>query len=133
MPSCSFFSLYPALLALPPEQAHALTLNALKFFPGRRAAKDDVRLSANLFGLSFQNPVGMAAGFDKNALVADKFSALGFGFAEIGGITPKPQVGNAQPRVFRLMRDGAIINRLGFNNDGVAVIANRLRVARING
>jgi dihydroorotate dehydrogenase len=115
-----------ALFALSPEQAHALTLRALQFVPCRKHVSDDPRLHSKLLGLSFPNPVGMAAGFDKNAAVIGPLYALGFGFVEVGGITPRPQAGNPQPRVFRLHEDGALINRLGFNNEGVDVIRNRL-------
>ena len=81
----------------------------------------------NVFGLTFSNPVGLAAGFDKNALYLDELSALGFGFIEVGTVTPKPQPGNDKPRLFRLPKDKAIINRMGFNNEGVEIVANRLR------
>ncbi len=117
----------PALLSLNPEMAHALTLKALRFLPLTAPSGDDARLHMRLLGLDFPNPVGMAAGFDKNAEVVDKFFPLGFGFAEAGGITPRPQAGNPCPRVFRLPHDGALINRLGFNNDGVKIIRARLR------
>lgn len=80
-----------------------------------------------LFGLKFKNPVGLAAGFDKNACYLDELEALGFGFIEVGTVTPKPQAGNDKPRLFRLPKDKAIINRMGFNNDGVKAIAGRLR------
>ena len=84
-------------------------------------------LRREVFGLSFCNPVGLGAGFDKNALYLRELEALGFGFVEIGTVTPKPQAGNEQPRLFRLPEDQALINRMGFNNDGVEVIAGRLR------
>ncbi len=87
----------------------------------------DKSLERNLFGLTFKNPVGLAAGFDKNAILFDEFSNYGFGFVEIGTVTPKPQAGNPKKRLFRLKEDEAIINRMGFNNDGVKVIAERLR------
>lgn len=120
--------LQPALLALPPELAHRLTLRALRFSSPPRKAPDDPRLETNMFGMSFPNPVGMAAGFDKNAEVAGKLLDLGFGFVEVGGVTPRPQTGNPRPRVFRLPEDCALINRLGFNNDGLAIV--RARLAR---
>jgi dihydroorotate dehydrogenase len=116
----------PALFAIAPEQAHALVLRALQLFPRSKHASDDPRLQSKLLGLNFPNPVGMAAGFDKNAVVVRPLHALGFGFVEIGGVTPQPQEGNTQPRIFRLMKDGALINRLGFNNDGVVAIRARL-------
>ncbi|SEN72446.1 dihydroorotate oxidase A [Niastella yeongjuensis] len=84
-------------------------------------------LSKELFGLRFKNPVGLAAGFDKNALYLTELEALGFGFVEIGTVTPKPQAGNDKPRLFRLPKDQALINRMGFNNDGVQVVAQRLK------
>jgi len=84
-------------------------------------------LSKELFGLHFKNPVGLGAGFDKNALYLTELEALGFGFVEIGTVTPRPQDGNEQPRLFRLPKDKALINRMGFNNDGVKVVAERLR------
>jgi len=87
-------------------------------------------LPKEVFGLSFRNPVGLGAGFDKNALYLRELKALGFGFVEIGTVTPKPQDGNEQPRLFRLPQDQALINRMGFNNDGVAVIAERLKAWR---
>jgi len=87
-------------------------------------------LSRNLFGLTFSNPVGLAAGFDKNAKYLNELSALGFGFVEIGTVTPLPQEGNPKPRLFRLPKDKAIINRMGFNNDGAATVAERLKIFR---
>ncbi|MCS3799924.1 dihydroorotate dehydrogenase [Chitinophagaceae bacterium OAS944] len=84
-------------------------------------------LAKELFGLRFKNPVGLAAGFDKNALYLTELEALGFGFVEIGTVTPKPQAGNDKPRLFRLPKDKALINRMGFNNDGVQVVAQRLK------
>ncbi len=85
------------------------------------------RLSKQVFGLTFTNPIGLAAGFDKNARWLDELEALGFGFVEIGTVTPQPQAGNDKPRLFRLPKDKALINRMGFNNDGVKVVAERLR------
>jgi dihydroorotate dehydrogenase len=107
------------LLALPPERAHELAVKSLELglYP-RAAAPDDKRLAARLFGLDFPNPIGMAAGFDKNARVPRALLAMGFGFVEVGTLTPRAQSGNVGPRLFRSMRDRAIINRLGFNNDG---------------
>jgi dihydroorotate dehydrogenase len=116
----------PALFLFPPERAHAVTLAALKLAPREHCVKDDARLGVDLLGLHFPNPVGVAAGFDKNAQVPDRLLALGFGFAEVGGVTLFPQAGNPQPRVFRLGKDGALINRLGFNNDGVESVRARL-------
>jgi dihydroorotate dehydrogenase len=122
--------LQAVLFALAPEQAHALTLRALQIIPSKKYVSDDPRLQSELLGLNFPNPVGMAAGFDKNAVVVCPLHALGFGFVEVGGVTPRPQSGNPQPRVFRLIRDGALINRLGFNNDGVEAVRARLEKIR---
>jgi dihydroorotate dehydrogenase len=94
---------------------------AHSFTPAGRALQKEV------FGLLFKNPVGLAAGFDKNALYLTELEALGFGFVEIGTVTPKPQAGNDKPRLFRLPKDKALINRMGFNNDGVQVVARRLK------
>ena len=114
------------LLRLEPEAAHRATLTALKLMPWPAKAADDPRLKLEAFGLSFSNPLGMAAGFDKNAEVPDALLALGFGFTEIGSITPRPQSGNPQPRVFRLSEDTGLINRLGFNNEGHDAALHRL-------
>jgi len=116
----------PLLRRLDPEAAHALALNALKFAPLPRSAPDDDRLRVQAFGLTFPNPVGLAAGFDKNAEVVDPLLRLGFGFVEAGGVTPKPQPGNPRPRLFRLDADEAVINRFGFNSDGLDAVAKRL-------
>src|SRR5207344_1945068 len=99
---------------------------ALKIAPLPRAATDDARLAVHAFGLAFPNPVGLAAGFDKNAEVVDALFRLGFGFIEAGGVTPQPQPGNPRPRLFRLDADQAVINRLGLNSDGVEIVASRL-------
>ena len=88
---------------------------------------ENKNLNTNVFGLSFKNPVGLAAGFDKNAKVFNEFSAFGFGFIEIGTVTPIPQFGNEKPRVFRLKEDNALVNRMGFNNDGVEDVVERLK------
>src|SRR5204862_2303997 len=90
------------------------------------AAPDDEELRVQAFGLTFPNPVGLAAGFDKNAEVTDALFRLGFGFVEAGGVTPKPQPGSARPRLFRLDADEGVINRFGFNSDGVEAVASRL-------
>jgi dihydroorotate dehydrogenase len=117
----------PALFAFDPETAHEMTLRALEFgvYP-RAIGSDDPRLAQTLFGVAFPNPVGVAAGFDKDARVPDAVLGLGCGFAECGTITPKSQVGNPTPRVFRLVSDRAVINRLGFNNGGHAAALARL-------
>ena len=123
----------PMLFALGPEQAHELTLKSLEAGVYLRAMQaDDPRLSVNIAGLEFPNPIGIAAGFDKDARVPDAVLGLGCGFAEIGTVTPLPQAGNPAPRVFRLIDDRAVINRLGFNNGGHAAALARLksRIAR---
>ena len=116
----------PLLLALDAETAHRLTLRALQTGVLGRAPADDPRLGVSLFGLAFPNPFGLAAGFDKNAEVVDAALDLGFGFVEVGGVTPRPQLGNPRPRVFRLISDRAVINRLGFNSDGLEAVRARL-------
>jgi dihydroorotate dehydrogenase len=117
---------WPILRALDPEDAHFLAIKALKFAPLPHAGKDDARLAVRAFGLNFANPVGVAAGFDKNGEVPDALLRLGFGFAEVGTVTPRPQPGNPRPRLFRLEADAGVINRLGFNNDGAAAMLRRL-------
>ncbi len=116
----------PFLHALDPEAAHNLTLKALGVLPAGAPAAADPALRQNLFGLAFPNPVGLAAGFDKNADVPDAMLAQGFGFVEVGTLTPKPQDGNPRPRLFRLSADQAVINRFGFNNEGHAAAHVRL-------
>ena len=103
---------------LPPELAHSITISALKYFRFNFKNSNDPILSQHLIGLDFPNPIGLAAGFDKNAEVVKSMFALGFGFVEVGTVTPKAQIGNHKPRVFRLEKDYAIINSLGFNNKG---------------
>jgi dihydroorotate dehydrogenase len=119
------FSL-PLLRWFDPEDAHRLAVQGLRLLPPTRPRPDDAKLAARAFGLNFPNPIGLAAGFDKNAEVPDALLRLGFGFVEIGTVTPKPQVGNLRPRIFRLERDEAVINRLGFNNDGAEAVLRRL-------
>ncbi|HEX2760257.1 MAG TPA: quinone-dependent dihydroorotate dehydrogenase, partial [Rhizomicrobium sp.] len=99
--------------------------------PAARA--DDTRLAVRAFGLNFPNPVGLAAGFDKNAQVPDAMARFGFGFVECGTVTPRPQAGNPRPRLFRLGEDQAVINRMGFNNDGMAAAATNLKARRAQG
>ncbi|GLK54103.1 dihydroorotate dehydrogenase [Methylopila capsulata] len=115
-----------ALHAIDAETAHTATLAALERMPAQRAPANDPRLAVEAFGLRFPNPVGLAAGLDKDAKVPDAMLALGFGFVEIGSVTPKPQAGNPKPRLFRLSEDRAIVNRMGFNNDGAAAALGRL-------
>ncbi len=126
----------PILFLFHPELIHHFTFATLKILfkiPGfkllikKQFGLTDKNLERKLFGLQFNNPVGLAAGFDKNAILIDELSAFGFGFIEIGTVTPKPQFGNPKPRLFRLKKDEALINRMGFNNDGVEVIAQRLK------
>jgi dihydroorotate dehydrogenase len=122
----------PVLFALEPERAHRLAISALALAPGG-LSRPDSRLAVDAFGLNFPNPIGMAAGFDKNAEAPDGLLRLGFGFVEIGTLTPLPQPGNARPRLFRLPRDQALINRLGFNNEGYAAALARLAARRRRG
>lgn len=116
----------PLLHALDAETAHGLTIGGLSRLPAGTAAAGDPRLAVEAFGLRFPNPLGLAAGFDKNAEVPDAMLALGFGFTEIGTVTPRPQEGNPRPRLFRLPEDRAVINRMGFNNEGHAAALRRL-------
>ena len=115
----------PALFTLDPERAHGLAIAALKALP-RRSAPLGGPLETTVAGLTFPNPLGMAAGFDKDAEVPDALLGQGFGFVEVGSITPRPQAGNPKPRLFRLAEDRAVINRMGFNNGGAAAAAARL-------
>jgi dihydroorotate dehydrogenase len=116
----------PFLRALDPEDAHGLAIKMLKFAPLPPAPRDDKRLALRVFGLNFPNPVGIAAGFDKNAEVPDALLRVGFGFVEVGTITPLPQPGNPRPRLFRLDADHGVINRLGFNSRGANAALRRL-------
>ena len=126
--------LKPLAFELDPETAHGLghrMLEAIQDTPIERAVADhytvvDSRLRVETLGQSFRNPVGVAAGFDKNAEVPSALSALGFGHVAVGGVTADPQAGNPRPRLFRLVDDGALINRMGFNNDGADVVGDRL-------
>ena len=126
----------PFLFLFDPEKIHNFTFFSIKtifkipflgFFTKSYFQVESDKLKRNLFGLTFPNPVGIAAGFDKNATHISEFEKFGFGFIEIGTVTPKPQMGNPKKRLFRLKQDNAIINRMGFNNDGVTKIKNRLR------
>lgn len=130
----SFFALVrPLVFALDPERAHRLTVAALKLMPGRALPAANPALAVTVAGLRFPSPVGLAAGFDKNAEVPDAMLGLGFGFVEVGTITPLPQAGNAKPRLFRLTEDGAVINRMGFNNEGQATALARLTARKRRG
>lgn len=123
-----------ALFLLDPETAHGLSIAALRSgVPLCSHVPSTERLKVTLCGLDFPNPLGMAAGFDKNAEVPDALFRLGFGFAEVGTITPRPQAGNDKPRIFRLVEDSAVINRLGFNNDGHDRAFERLKARRSRG
>jgi dihydroorotate dehydrogenase len=126
----------PLFFLLPAERAHYTAMSLLRSvcripgFSGLMSAmfqKKSTALKRNLFGLTFENPVGLAAGFDKDARWVDELATLGFGFIEIGTLTPKAQPGNEKPRLFRLPKDEALINRMGFNNGGAAAAADRLK------
>ena len=124
------------LFALTPEQSHAVALNSLKImqYTGLgRVFKNKISNPRTVMGLTFPNPVGLAAGLDKNADYVDALSMLGFGFIEIGTVTPKPQIGNPKPRLFRLAHEQAIINRMGFNNKGIDYVANKLERTKYRG
>ena len=121
-----FYSFLKSLLFLfDPEIAHRITINYLKFARFKKPKLYEV-LQSEVFGLNFQSPIGIAAGFDKNGEVAHNLINLGFGFSEVGTVTPKPQPGNPRPRVFRLKDDRAIINRLGFNSVGFSEVKTKL-------
>ncbi|MBS1559058.1 MAG: quinone-dependent dihydroorotate dehydrogenase [Bacteroidetes bacterium] len=126
----------PVFFWFDPEKIHHFVFNALKFFCQIPLVKNSLRqfyvrssplLERELFGLRFKNPVGLAAGFDKDAKLIDELACLGFGFIEIGTLTPQPQPGNDKPRLFRLPEDQALINRMGFNNEGVLAAVERLK------
>jgi dihydroorotate dehydrogenase len=129
----------PLLFSLPAETAHGVGTAALSAAQGtplesaarRRLRVDDDRLATEAFGRSFPNPVGVAAGFDKNAELPAMLAALGFGHVEVGGVTAERQPGNPRPRLFRLREDRALINRMGFNNDGADAVGERLAAARL--
>ena len=116
----------PFLFAMDPEDAHSATIKALRLTPLPSAPPADERLASTVFGLRFPNPVGMAAGFDKGADVPGALLRIGFGFVEIGTVTPAPQPGNPRPRLFRLVEDEAVINRFGFNSEGHEIVHDRL-------
>ncbi len=135
------FIIRPILFLINPESVHHLIVNGLKIgfsIPGiKKLVKtyftyNDNHLKTNFCGLSFPNPVGLAAGFDKNATIYDHISAFGFGFVEIGTVTPKAQPGNPKPRIFRLKKDKALINRMGFNNMGVDYAVEQLKTRKSN-
>ena len=120
----------PLFFALDAERAHHLSVALLRMMPFASPPARDAALTQTVAGISFPNPVGLAAGYDKEGLVAHKMHALGFGFAELGTLTPMPQPGNPQPRLFRLVEDRAVINRMGFNNGGLAAAAERVAKRR---
>ena len=125
-----FSILKPFLFNLDPEIAHDLAIKSLKFnyLPSKMfEVEDEQMLNIELLGKKFSNPIGLAAGFDKSAEVFNSLLKLGFGFVEVGTITPLKQLGNPKPRIFRLEEDAALINRLGFNNDGMKIIKNRIK------
>lgn len=122
-----FSQLRPLLFRLDPEQAHRLTIAALKTGLVPAAPTDDPILATRLAGLSLPNPIGLAAGFDKDVEVPDAMLRLGFGFVECGSVTPRPQDGNPRPRLFRLAEDEGVINRMGFNNQGLEQAVLRLK------
>ncbi|MBK8290590.1 MAG: quinone-dependent dihydroorotate dehydrogenase [Flammeovirgaceae bacterium] len=134
------FFVRPLLFLFPPEFIHHVTFNLLRvvgkfrvpFLFHKVFTLQNPKLERRLFGLTFPNPVGLAAGFDKNALLIDELSVFGFGFIEIGTLTPRPQPGNDKPRLFRLPADQALINRMGFNNDGVEEAVKHLRNRKSN-
>jgi dihydroorotate dehydrogenase len=117
----------PLVFALDAERAHRLTIAALKLLPPGLPARPDPRLAIDVAGLSFPNPVGLAAGFDKDAEIFRQMLGFGFGFVEVGTLTPRPQAGNPKPRLFRLAEDRAVINRMGFNNQGQTAALARLQ------
>jgi len=125
-----FSILKPFLFSLDPETAHDLAIKSLKLNPLPQKmfeVKDEQMLKIELLGKNFPNPIGLAAGFDKSAEAYNPLLKLGFGFVEVGTVTPIKQFGNSKPRIFRLEDDGALINRLGFNNDGMEIIRNRIK------
>ena len=120
----------PALFGLDPERAHRLTVAALKALPQRKAADPTGPLAVEIAGLRFPNPLGLAAGFDKDCEVPDAMLGLGFGHVEVGSITPRPQPGNPKPRLFRLTEDASVVNRMGFNNGGARRAVERLTLRK---
>ncbi len=126
-----FSILRPFLFNIDPETAHDLAIKSLKFNPlpsKMFEVEDEQMLKVQLLGKNFPNPIGLAAGFDKSAEAYNSLLRLGFGFVEVGTVTPLKQFGNPKPRIFRLKDDAALINRLGFNNDGIEIIKNRIKL-----
>jgi len=119
--------LMPLMRGMDPERAHDLALRALRLgLAGTDRSPDDPVLATRVLGSTFRNPIGLAAGFDKSAVAVDALMRLGFGFVEAGSVTPRPQVGNPKPRLFRLVEDRAVINRMGMNNQGIAPFRERI-------
>src|SRR5579862_4044134 len=125
--------LRPILFSLDAETAHHLTISMLSMMPPLPVASDPFELRSSLWGMEFSNPIGLAAGMDKDAIAVRAWQSIGFGFAELGTITPLPQPGNPKPRVFRLPAQHALINRLGFPSDGMEAVAPRLEKIRRGG
>ena len=127
----------PLLFQLPPETSHYLTLNTLNFVQQLKLSAllfgKSIQLPTTVMGLTFPNPLGLAAGLDKNAACIQGLSALGFGFIEVGTVTPRPQLGNPKPRLFRLPHAQALINRMGFNNQGVEQLLNNIKKSNFQG
>lgn len=127
----------PALFALPPETAHHVTFSNLKMLRRLGLLKhlfgQSVVDKTTVMGIEFPNPVGLAAGLDKDAAYVSELGAMGFGFLEVGTVTPKPQAGNPQPRMFRLQKNGALINRMGFNNQGVEALVHNVKTSNYSG
>ncbi len=128
-----FGILRPLVFALDPERAHRLSLYALRMSPFRRSTGLDSILTTQIGGLTFPNPVGLAAGYDKEGEAVGPLFGLGFGAVEVGTLTPEPQPGNPKPRLFRLVEDRAVINRMGFNNGGLAAAVRRLDGVKTRG
>lgn len=123
--------LMPLMRGVDPERAHDLALRALRFgLAGADRSPDDPILATRVLGRDFRNPIGLAAGFDKSAVAVGPLMRLGFGFVEAGSVTPKPQIGNPKPRLFRLVEDRAVINRMGMNNAGIATFRARIAALR---
>jgi dihydroorotate dehydrogenase len=123
-------ALLPLARRLDPETAHNLSIRALRWgLAGQDSTPDDPVLAVPAFGRTLSNPIGLAAGFDKNAAALTPLGRLGFGFVEAGTVTPRPQTGNPRPRLFRLPADNAVINRMGFNNAGIDIFVRNLRAA----
>ena len=128
MPDLLYPLMRPILQRMEAEDAHRLTIRALNMGAARlwgQKADTHKNLAQRLFGLAFPNPVGLAPGFDKNAEALGGLCHIGFGFVEVGTVTPRPQDGNPRPRLFRLLEDDAVINRMGFNNDGMEAVRSR--------